>query len=317
LLLTLDQKNALTAVKETVLMQCGCSPIAKSEGSPVPFEQAMVNLLLMNWTNGTTAAKKAILQGLVARGGKLSQPEMDTILFQAQNRINATFVLPTVKKTPGLFTGSYKAAKKNITARHNKKFNYVFRDTSAGQWLTDHHNYWIGNYYNRFISKSIAEVAAQGLAQNLGRETIGRNLSEFFNDYPGVPFKPDYYWRGLAANAMNRSRQFGMISGFEDVGAISLQILAVNDERTSEVCRELDGKIFPLGRAVNQRNMLMTAENPDEVKQISPWLSAEEIKGKSTKEINDLGVVMPPFHFYCRTTTIEIISKTMAVFNGF
>jgi hypothetical protein len=50
-------------------------------------------------------------------------------------------------------------------------------------------------------------------------------------------------------------------------------------------CREMNGKIIPVSRCVDQRDELMAAKDPEDVKTISPWVSAESIKGKSIGSI--------------------------------
>jgi hypothetical protein len=307
--LTCDQQIALDVVGGGIMEAvCGCNIITKGEGVPVPFEQATADLLLVNWAKGTTAAQKTIIAHLRAGRGVITDVEMDAILVDVQRQINAQFIAPTAGKTPELFTGSYNHAKKNILKRHKKRVTFSFADTAAHKWLNEHHIYWIGSYYDRFVSGAIAKEAAIGMEAGLGRVALGRQLSDFFGRYPGVPMRPDHYWRLIAANAMNRSRQFGLVSGYEEVGVRTLEILAVMDARTSAVCREMNGRKFSLGRAITQRNQMMMAEEPEDVKTISPWLNkiqVAELKGMSTSAINDKGLILPPFHALCRTTTVE------------
>jgi hypothetical protein len=51
--------------------------------------------------------------------------------------------------------------------------------------------------------------------------------------------------------------------------------------------------------------MLMAAQDPEDVKTIAPWPKLEDIKGKSSKELVAQGVIVPPYHFFCRTTLAE------------
>jgi hypothetical protein len=67
----------------------------------------------------------------------------------------------------------------------------------------------------------------------------------------------------------------------------------------------MNGRIIPVSRCVDQRDELMAAKDPEDVKTISPWVSAESIKGKSIGSIMDKGVIMPPLHFHCRSTMVE------------
>ena len=146
---------------------------------------------------------------------------------------------------------------------------------------------------------------AEGIKAGLGRTQVAEDLQKFFGDYPGVQNPPLSYWRGFAANGMNRTRQFGLLQSYEDVGITELEVLAVMDERTSAICKDMNGRIIPVSNGLAQRDLMMAAEDPEDVKTISPWPKLEDIKGKSTKNVLDQGVITPPYHFNCRTTLVE------------
>ena len=232
-----DQQIALEAIGAGILQStCGCTVLAKGEGVPVPFETDMARLLLVNWAKGASASKKTIIKHLRAGSGTVTQKEMDAILVEVDRQIEAKFLSPTTEKTPVLFTGSYKTAKKAALKGHKTKLAFGFADTATAKWLDEHYVYWIGSYYDRFIADALAKQVAAGLEAGLGREAMGKQLAQFFGKYPGVPVRPDHYWRLIAANSMNRSRQFGLIGGYEDAGVRTLEVVAVIDARTSAVC---------------------------------------------------------------------------------
>ena len=95
-----------------------------------------------------------------------------------------------------------------------------------------------------------------------------------------------------------------MIQAYDEVGVTKLQIVAVMDERTSAVCRQLNGRVIPVATAAGQRDLLMAAQDPEDVKTIAPWVPAKDLEGLSTKAINEQGVIMPPYHFHCRTQVV-------------
>ena len=69
-------------------------------------------------------------------------------------------------------------------------------------------------------------------------------------------------------------------------------------------CRSLNGRVIPLNACVKQRDALMAAEDPEDVKRIAPWLPVQAIKGKRTSALIAQGIGMPPYHFHCRTTVV-------------
>jgi len=95
-----------------------------------------------------------------------------------------------------------------------------------------------------------------------------------------------------------------MIKGYQELGIEYLEVLAVMDERTSEICKMMNGRIIPVANAAGQRDAMMAAKSPEDVKTISPWLKPAQLKGLDTKGIMGKGVIMPPYHFHCRTTVV-------------
>ncbi len=295
----------LDIVDNTLGLLCGCEFTKAGEGRVLPFETAMAERLLTGWGNGTQKAVQAAIKGLAARGGDLSQEEINAILAIMNAQIERGFVQPMTKQIPGLITNGYNKAKADIAYKLKRRLTFSALDSESIRWLQDHHLYWIRTYYNKHVSSQIADTIAQGMAEGLGRERIGDRLKDFFDKYPGVKAQPEAYWRGLAANGMNRSRNFGLISGYQQIGVRQLRIVAVMDERTSDICRELNGRVIPLSRAIEQRDALIAAEDPEDVKTIAPWLRADQLAGQSTSRIMDMGIGLPPYHFRCRTTVVE------------
>jgi len=277
----------------------------KGKAYALPYESTFVELLLSQWGKATSSAVRKALKILHARTGEVSDREVKAVLDQVDTQINMQFPAGVEPVVPDLMKKSYRKGRDPIFRKHRIKVVWDQPDIEAIDWLTDHHMYWIGGYYDKHVSASIADTIAEGMTQGLGRNDIGKSLKTFFDDYPGVANKPDSYWRGMAANGMNRSRNFGLIHGYEEVEVDILVVMAVMDERTSEVCREMNGREIPVVRAAKQRDSIMAAKKPEDIKELAPWPALESIKGKATSTILSSGVVMPPYHFHCRTTVVE------------
>jgi len=306
--LSKDQARAALEVTDNILTcVCGCDIAKAGEGKVLPFENAMVELLLVEWGNATKKSVKEAQKRLTNGYGPIKTREMNNILTIIEQGIVTRFVEGSNNGLPKIINGAYVKGKKDVFKKFKQKVKFAEIDDKAKDWLFDHHMYWIENYYDKHVSKKISDVVTESLKEGLGRKDTGKKLKEFFDDYPGVPNKPEVYWRGTAANAMNRTRNFGLIQGYEELGIKELRVSAIIDERTSSICLRLNGKIIPVSRAVGQRDLLMAADDPEDVKTITPWVSVDEIKGLSTKSIMDKGVIMPPYHFHCRTTVVENI----------
>ena len=115
------------------------------------------------------------------------------------------------------------------------------------------------------------------------------------------------YWRVVANAAASRGYHYGYGKAGQMVGAKSYRLVAVVDDRTSQICLALDGRVFHLADAVNLMERAAQAENPAAVKSIMPWpKSAANLDQMTNDELRDKGYLVPPFHGNCRTT-IELI----------
>lgn len=304
--LSTDQQRATLFMVDDILQTaCGCH-IEKSEGVPLPFETEIAQALLSKWGDATDEVVKKAVSALAAKGGDLTSEEIEAILRQVDRTMATEFALKVDAPVKGFLKQSYKVGKKEVFADRTAKATFDLVDDGAITWLQDHHVYWINTFYDQKVASGFTDFVAQAMRDGIGREAMGLQVKEFFSKYPDVQVKPDSYWRGLAANATSRSHNFGGVQGYVEVKVKRLQILAVMDERTSAICRSLNGKIIPISAAVQQRDAMMAAASPEDVKQISPWVSADSIEGLSTQEIIDRGVVLPPYHFHCRTIVVEV-----------
>lgn len=315
--LTRDQAHAALQAVEAALSPCIHCSLHKGEGASLPFEPEFSSALLTAWANATSKAERAALTKLFQKTGDLAADEVSSMLTVFDLTLNTHFVEATEVKLPPIFNKAYKAGKKVPFVKRRKSPIFTVVDETASNWLSKHHLYWIHGYYDKQLSQSLADAMAQGLQEGLGREAIGNKLKEFFEDYPGVGVKPAAYWEGLAANGMSRARNFGQVQGYVDLQVKELRILAVIDERTSDICREMNGRVIRTIDAVEQRERLMSATMPEEVKTAAPWFTPDQIRAKlgrpegalPTQEIVGLGMTLPPYHFNCRTTVVETVTS--------
>jgi hypothetical protein len=268
----------------------------------LPYENAW---LVFVWEEWIVAQKKGLAAArayIEAVQSTMMQDEIAVVLGILRDHIGPEMATPLRAGLLDLFGKSYVAGKNIVTeAMPSIDISFGLMDKTAVNWLTDHHLYWIGNYYDKNLSGAIANTVADGMAQGFGRKEIGKMLGSFFEDYPGVPMKPANYWQGLAANAMSRSRNFGAIGGFDEAGFTQYEIFSAGDERVCEICSEMDGKTFSVASAMGQRQQLINCTNPEDVKQVAPWISSvDQIISRSSMELQAAGIGMPPFHGQCR-----------------
>ncbi len=270
----------------------------------IPYEPDMLELVYTAWIAAVRRGLKSAQEFIGQVTGVLTQDDLRVMLAVLGDEAGPKMAEPIREGLQKLFNRSYLNGKAMTAAEELARISFTLTDETTIGWLTRHHVYWIGNYYDRNISGAIAETVAGGLEQGLGRDEVGKLLKGFFKEYPGVKVKPDNYWSGLAGTAMNRSRTFGEVRGYREVGIDRYEILTANDERVCPICSEMDRRVFEVKRADSLITQITQTDNPEDVKAILPWLPAGEITGLSNDQLMNRGFMMPSFHFACRCTVV-------------
>lgn len=187
-------------------------------------------------------------------------------------------------------------------------FSLADQDALAG--LTRSGLYWIGEHYGQALDSDRMFAAVEKMvADGLGRDAGGQLL----RDALGAEHRrSDAYWRGLAATVATRSRSFGAVSAMLATGATAYEYVNPQDERTSDVCRKLDGVRFTVRGAAELRTRLLAADSPEAVREITPWPSVEDLEGAGGElldgaELQAKGIAWPPLHFHCRSS-IDVVT---------
>lgn len=111
------------------------------------------------------------------------------------------------------------------------------------------------------------------------------------------------YWRIVANGAASRAYHYGMMKAGSLRQFRGYTIVAVIDDRTSDICLDMDGRSFLLSPTLDLLEKAAGSDDPDSLKDLLPWVPGlDAIEGKSTDELRDLGWVIPPFHPNCRST---------------
>lgn len=233
---------------------------------------------------------------------------------------------------------SYKLIKKTESIRAGLVPAFTLVDQRAVKNLSRGYSAWIKGYPTNGLSESIKRsVSTYGLKSGLGRREAGRILmDDMYRQFnipintappdlrralgPRIPKKlwpsppapvvggytgtPDDYFSGLAANQINLSRNFATVETLGEAGAQKYIIVAVLDERTSKVCKEMNGQVFDVSDGLKFRDDFLGAKTPSAVKGMAKWRTPKQtagLKGKGSGALVKAGMSMPPFHFKCRT----------------
>ena len=189
------------------------------------------------------------------------------------------------------------------------KIDFQLHDRDAIAGMHQSGLFWIGQHYGEALDMPAIKGVIQKtmLEEGLGRAEAGRRLAELLG---GQIKRSDTYWKGFAATVATRARSMGALSSMEACGAFRYEFVNPMDERTSDVCRRLDGTLFTVKGALKLRAKVLDAQTPDEMKAVAPWPKESDLLTPSgdllkPSALQTKGIAWPPLHFHCRST-IEV-----------
>ena len=183
------------------------------------------------------------------------------------------------------------------------QFSFDPWDEKAIEWNTHQAVYWIGDYYTRQLARDLQDLLIPAFTEGASRAELTGLLESYM---VGFADRSSVYFEGLANHIVTRSFNFGQVAGLDEAGFESYRISAVMDDRTTPICRTMNGTKFSISKGKALATYLMTANDPDEVKTLAPWLQPEDLGEFSPEDGDSLpgGMALPPYHFFCRTTIV-------------
>ena len=214
--------------------------------------------------------------------------------------------------------------------------NFAALDTRLAQFMARSHVLFVRNEYHRRaenFSEKAREVVAAGMETGLGRKDIAANLAKAAAD--ALTKKNVPYWELVAGAFVGRGRSYAQVGAYADAGITHYRIEAVLDERTSNICRFLHGRVFSVRDSSRLFEEAGRLQDPEDIKNLSPWpredaaglyimrggrrihvariersgAGASDDVGELTTyhsqaDLARLGLGFPPFHGLCRSTTV-------------
>lgn len=161
----------------------------------------------------------------------------------------------------------YKAAYETQKVSGNAPLNEIQEETVrkvlSKPWAADGRDFSarIWGQRDQLVNALQIEIT-RGLISHKGTGTIAKRIAKRFNTSFSNASR-------LVETEVAYFQERGMLDSFAALGVEQVRLLAVLDNRTSEMCQELDGKVVDLKDA-------------------------------------EPGVTTPPFHCYCRTTVVPV-----------
>ena len=261
------------------------------------LEAELQDVLLLGWDATTKEAINDVIRALTG-DSELSESDLEKMLAALELRLGVKFAGRVAAPLVQIQTSAYAIGMEDII-QVKPTFSKV--DYAALDMLERHNTYWMRNYYDKQIAGTVRDMGRVALRAGLTRREAGLLFQEAFQNQINQGIR---YWEGFAAHVITRSRELGRVEGYVQAGIEAYEVRAVLDRRTTPICREMHGRIIRIEEAVKLRDALLEAKDPEQVKQIAPWLKPEQVQGKKTAKL-PTGMALPPYHFKCRTRTVK------------
>jgi len=301
--------------------------------SGVAEEQAIIeatsNMAGLDWGNMSEAARERTLDAArrtVAASGAKVLPRSRGVLDVEGERIIGETRKATKKR--------YRLDIETSTTDFDKQIGNHIVSSQANFSTTE-----FGVRVDAFADES-RRIVERGLELGEGRIDIGQRLHDQAR-VNGIARKRGY-WDVVAGSFANRGRTFAQLSSYQDADITRYVIDAVMDEATTDICRFLHGQTFTVGSGIAKFNEVDTLEQPEAMKDVTPWVRTTTVDGQlemsyktggetfsvgrvlesavgkpdesgrfgntlSGDQLAQRGISFPPFHGFCRSSVVPDI----------
>ncbi len=266
----------------------------------------------IDWRGATAAEQKRALdslEGLIAGMPSEFAVGMNTVLDTHANKVvTDTHIANTKRYRSFSVVPSFALKNERAVAALNESTSIFFAEEYERQGA-------------RFRRRA-QDVLAKGTADGLGSSDIGRELSKEFRETA----INENYWDTVAAVHTNRARTFSSLATYAENGITAYEVVAVGDERTTDICNMMNGEILQVESALNAFDAFEQAEDLDDLKnnvapfmrpqgrdivtQLGQRIATRTQDGGWSKvqpgTMNARGINGPPYHHRCRTTVVPV-----------
>ena len=238
--------------------------------------------------------------------GKFTKEDGETIMNVLEasvgpDAIRAAMREPVVNLTDALFrTGA-----EEVGQAAGVSIAFARPDLDTLDVLKSGNLYWIGNSWNVKTQNNIAKILEDYFTEGMTREGLTQRFAE---DFAGMSDRSLTYWELLADHTATKTREIGRVSGYERADIARVQVRAQMDEGTTEICRQMHGRIIEVTKLRAQATEYLDAVSKrDETRAKAAWAMNSD-DDVDLSDINDedldASIASPPYHFRCRTITV-------------
>lgn len=185
-----------------------------------------------------------------------------------------------------------------LAAAHSPVTKLVFDkiDTKAIEQLRNGF-YWVGQDYSAAIQEKLKSLIESTFKGETTRAALTDKLKEAFQ---GLIDQDEKYFQLIADNAISQAQNIARVNQALKYDVQHFQVKARIDDKTSDICRSMNGRIIPASHMKTQINDLLNVKSIDEKKVVAPWQS-KPLYGKLPKNVG-----LAPYHGHCRTENVPV-----------
>lgn len=222
--------------------------------------QKAIETLDVSWTE-ITAAEQAQIISIAAQALGVETGAKVWRLVDTRFKAHAKLTIGKTKVSVG----------QQIDFKLNASFDQVDRNLVT-QALKGQGFYVTSEYQQHaaLFSRRAQTLLAEGLEKGLRSDEIARDMGAAAKSV-GIN-RPKNYWNVTASAYTNRTRTHTQLVRYTEAGISRYEFQAIVDERTTDICRALDGKIFQVQNALASYQAVEDDKHFDAVKDHQPWV---------------------------------------------
>ena len=160
--------------------------------------------------------------------------------------------------------------------------------------------FWASDKYNSDTQALLKDTIEETFKGNTPRADLSSTLKDKFQ---GIIDKDENYFKLVADNVISQSQNISRVNQSLKYDVQTFKVRARIDNKTSDFCRAINGKIISANHLKKQLNNILEATNIDEKKEAAPW------QNKAIFGVLPANVGIPPYHGSCRTEIVPVWIK--------
>ena len=186
-----------------------------------------------------------------------------------------------------------------VLAGKNIAVNIVFDEIDVRAINAMRNNfYWVGKEFNKGFSDRLKDIIESAFRGEVARSELAGRLKEEFASELKQSVR---YFEGVSDHIISQNQNISTVNQARKYGVKYYKVVAVMDNRTSAICRSMNGRLIPAEHIERQCDNIMNAKDMASKKAAATWAKAP-YNGRSDKMDSNFG--MPPYHFRCRTEIV-------------